>query len=339
MRALYAELRRFLQSLRVIISRARSTAISSALSDTFDPSPAILAEIPMQPSAAKEWYQAGSRRPRNAPGVNLIASSGTRWRGVCVDLADASPGELPEGSLKAHALVSHTDSARTDVRYAGKAMTGECLPGDICIVPAEMAYSVRRHDPGRMILATIQPHMIVEVMGEDLAAGRLELRPVFRQRDLLMDRLIAALGDQVLLDNPGGRLYADALGVALVAHLAQTHGRHIKSAPGALSDRELRIITDYIEARLDDSVSLHDLAKLVGMSQWQLSRRFKQCTGMPPHQYLMHRRIERAKVLLLNRKLSVLEVALACGFTSQSHFDAAFRLNTGRTPSLFRNKL
>src|SRR4051812_37966125 len=119
----------------------------------------------MRPSsAANKWDQAGVRRPRTAIGLKLIASSGATRRGVCVDLADASVGELPEGSIKAHALVSHTDKGRIDVRYAGKATSGECVRGDICVVPAEMAYSVRRHDPGRIILTTIQPQMILEAM-------------------------------------------------------------------------------------------------------------------------------------------------------------------------------
>jgi AraC family transcriptional regulator len=73
------------------------------------------------------------------------------------------------------------------------------------------------------------------------------------------------------------------------------------------------------------------------MSTYQLARRFKESKGLPPHQYVLRRRIERARELLRQPETTVLDVALACGFSSQSHFASAFRLFTGLTPRRYRD--
>ncbi len=155
-----------------------------------------------------------------------------------------------------------------------------------------------------------------------------------------MSQLLQVLTDELLADNPGGPLYAEALGAALAAHALRRY-----AAPGAvrrrggLNIRTLRALTDYIEAHLDDAISLHDLAELAQMSSYQLARRFRASTGLPPHQYVLRRRIERAKVLLRRRDLSILEVALSCGFSSQSHFAGVFRALAGVTPRGYRQSL
>ena len=93
---------------------------------------------------------------------------------------------------------------------------------------------------------------------------------------------------------------------------------------------------EYINEHLDENPSLAAMADELEMSQYYFCRLFKQSTGMTPHQYLIQQRVEQAKLLLRQPELTITEVALACGFTHQSHFAKYFRKITGFTPKQFR---
>ena len=103
-----------------------------------------------------------------------------------------------------------------------------------------------------------------------------------------------------------------------------------------LSPWQLRLARNTFDANLDGSVSLDDLAKECGLSVSQFSRAFKRSTGVAPHQWLMHRRIDVAKDLIRDGISALAEVALSCGFSDQSHLTRAFARATGLTPGRWR---
>ncbi|MGH7805748.1 MAG: helix-turn-helix transcriptional regulator, partial [Candidatus Binatia bacterium] len=84
---------------------------------------------------------------------------------------------------------------------------------------------------------------------------------------------------------------------------------------------------------------LDELAAEAGASRFHFARAFREATGVPPHRYLTLRRIERAKELLLQTEIPLVDVALASGFASQSHFTLRFRETVGVTPRRFRAEL
>lgn len=125
----------------------------------------------------------------------------------------------------------------------------------------------------------------------------------------------------------------------LAVHLLRDYSTaqpHIVLYEGGLGDRKILQITDYIHAHLDQSIKLADLASVAGMSQFHFSRMFKQSMGISPHQYLLQQRVEQAKQLLKRSKLTIAEIALQCGFNSQSHLSKHFRDAIGMTPSDYR---
>ena len=297
----------------------------------------------MQHSPAVEWYRLGSRRPPPVPGRRLLLSSGQRWEAMRVDLIDLTgPSELPENALPEHVLVGHIDGpARTDIWLAGRAQSLDACPGDMCIVPAKTPYAVRRDLPGRIVATLLNAQLVEHTAGDVEQARRTDLQPRLGARDPLLDALLRALTEEVLNDNAGGPLYAETLGAALAAQLWRNHAGG--SVPirqrGGLASNAQRAVTEYIEAHLTEPIRLQELANLAGMSTYQLARRFKESLGVPPHQYLLRRRIERAREMLRQPHSTVLDVALSCGFASQSHFASAFRLLTGVTPRRYRDSL
>jgi AraC family transcriptional regulator len=122
-------------------------------------------------------------------------------------------------------------------------------------------------------------------------------------------------------------------------HLLRNHSAtqlRVALYNGGLSDRQLLQVTDYINDHLAQDIKLSDLAQLLGMSQFHFSRLFKQSMGVTPHQYVLQQRVERAKQLLKETKLSVMEIALLCGFSSHSHLGKWFRQHIGMTPKAYR---
>jgi len=98
----------------------------------------------------------------------------------------------------------------------------------------------------------------------------------------------------------------------------------------------LRNVLAYIDASLAQPLTLADLAAEAALSEFHFARMFRQSMGVAPHQFVMQRRMIRAKALLLHSNQSLTSIALACGFNSASHFSNRFKAAIGLTPSQLR---
>ena len=107
-------------------------------------------------------------------------------------------------------------------------------------------------------------------------------------------------------------------------------------SPDALSPL-LQQALDYIERNLDQAITLEDIASDLGISQFHFCRYFKKHMGIAPYRYVIQQRVERAKQLIKGHKLSLVEIALLCGFNSQSHLIHHFKKQTGITPKTYRS--
>jgi len=105
---------------------------------------------------------------------------------------------------------------------------------------------------------------------------------------------------------------------------------------GGLPPRVLRRVREYIETHLEESISIQVLANITGLSMYHFARAFKQSEGMTPHEYLVQCRVRRAQELLADSDLLISEIALASGFSDQSHCARKFRQHVGVTPSSYR---
>ena len=105
---------------------------------------------------------------------------------------------------------------------------------------------------------------------------------------------------------------------------------------GVLADWQLRKVCSYMEDNLEADIVLADLADLIDVSQEHFCRSFRRTTGMPPHRWLLRKRIAKAQVLLADQRRSLTEVAQEVGYAGQAAFGVAFRKITGMSPSEYR---
>ena len=131
-------------------------------------------------------------------------------------------------------------------------------------------------------------------------------------------------------------LVTESLAALSLAETLSSCGRPLSPAAGALSDRQLAAVLDFIEANLDRNVGLSEIADTCGMTLSQFSRSFKQSTGLSPYRYVVERRVDRARRLLAETSASLAEVAYSAGFSSQSHMTDTFRRHLGTTPGRYR---
>jgi AraC family transcriptional regulator len=169
----------------------------------------------------------------------------------------------------------------------------------------------------------------------------LELEPGQCEEDATARHLLLSL--RPALERPGeaNALFVDHVAAALCSHVAQTYGgiqRLQKRPRGGLAPWQEKRAKELLESDLSAEFPLSRLALECGLSVRHFTRAFRQSVGMPPHRYLLKRRIERARDLLRDRSLSLLEVAIACGFSDQSHFTRLFRASMEMSPGAWRRQ-
>jgi AraC family transcriptional regulator len=147
-------------------------------------------------------------------------------------------------------------------------------------------------------------------------------------RRLLLTRLIA---DPLLFEAEIAKL-GDA-----VRRLSEGRATHSPAARW-MTDRRLRLVDEIIEAKLDSSLTVGELAATLGLSSGFFRRAFKAAAGKAPHDYIIDRRLSRARELLRTRTCGLAEIAAACGFASHAHMTALFRQRLGATPNSLRGR-
>src|SRR4029077_15428419 len=108
---------------------------------------------------------------------------------------------------------------------------------------------------------------------------------------------------------------------------------------GGLGSVRLRKIKELVHAKMENDLSLDEMAQSVGLSTAHFARMFRKSTGETPHQFVLRQKLERAKRMLHAPHARVLDVAVACGFKTQQHFAQVFRDLWGITPTEYRRDL
>jgi len=176
----------------------------------------------------------------------------------------------------------------------------------------------------------------------DGAYGEVELRASRKFADRRLSGMVAAVHAEMVAGFPSGRLFLDSVEQAMAVTLVNGHAvrhRPVQLYRGGLGSARLRRIRELVHAKMEDDLSLDEMAESVGLSTAHFARMFRKSTGETPHQFVLRQRLERAKAMLRAPDARVLDVAVACGFKTQQHFAQVFRDILGVSPTEFRQDL
>jgi AraC-like DNA-binding protein len=189
------------------------------------------------------------------------------------------------------------------------------------------------------------PRPTLDVLADDANVPRIEdlrYEPGVGVLDETVKNLGLALLPAVRAPDQVSRLFMDHLMLALGAHVAQTYGgmqAHSRPIQGGLAPWQEKRSKDMLAGDLTGATPLSDIAKACGLSVSHFSRAFRRSTGLAPHAWLLHVRVEAAKAMLRGRGSSLSMIALACGFADQSHFTRVFTRRVGLSPGAWRKYL
>ena len=239
-----------------------------------------------------------------------------------------------------HLAVLVGPPVRVSCRAEGLSQLGVTVAGDVYIVPAGMSTVWEIEGAITALLVRVPQALLEKVASETERDGSAtEIVPRLLTRDPQIEHIAWALKAEFEGGDTNGGLFLDSLGTALALHLLARHSsRSLAPDPvkGGMPVPRLRKLLAYIEDNLDGPLTLASLAEVVDLSSSHLRALFRQSMGLSVHQYVVRRRVERARTLLESGKHSSTEVALASGFAHQSHLARQMRRILGVTPTEVR---
>ncbi|MCC7125573.1 MAG: helix-turn-helix transcriptional regulator [Acidobacteria bacterium] len=284
------------------------------------------------------------RRSAIKPQLINVSSSGTLLNGTVVERnRERANVDIDSRAVKAshHLLVVHADTpARLDWRLSGANRAAEFSPGDAIVNPQGVFVAPRWNADVELLLLAVSPSLVSRVSEELGRHGTVELVPHVHFRDDLIHQLAQGLIVEFERRQPPDRVYAETLMHALVVHLVRHYsvaGLKAVAFKHGLPPAVLARVVEFINESLAERMSLEDLAKVAGLSPSHFVAMFKRSTGVAPHQYVLLRRLDRAKDLLARSRLPIADVAVRTGFADQSHLTRMLRRHTGLTPRLLRD--
>jgi AraC family transcriptional regulator len=232
-------------------------------------------------------------------------------------------------------------SVTVDCRRGGERHRGTTIHGDLEIIPPNLGgvWELKTRDTALVIgLKLCVLERVVQESGGDI--GKLRVFNRFQARDLQIEHIGWALKAEMENGYPCGRSYTDALAMGLATRVVRNHSslaRASRTIKAAMPGRKLKAVLGYIEDNLGRDLGLEEIADVAGLSASHFKTMFRKSLGLPPHQYLIRRRVERAAMQLRRGKMPIGQIALENGFCHQSHLAMHTRRVLGLTPQQLRN--
>jgi AraC family transcriptional regulator len=275
---------------------------------------------------------------------DLCSAEQGRWSGALLRRWHDTSARMEQPPLDHHYLVLHLGGAKRVHRQGlHSIVTADAEANAMTLVTAGTSFSWKTDGPIGFAHLYLRPHAIDHVVAEefDRDARAVDLIDCVARRLPLLSALMSAMLGEIETPTFGSRLILDTLLHSLVVRMlseCSTLSEIGNPAPHAISPRRLRRVLEFIEANLGTDLELEDLASVAGSSRFHFSRAFREATGFPPYRYLIHRRIDAAKTLLLEDTYSIPEIADRCGFNSRNQFAAMFKQAFGISPTRFRRE-
>lgn len=284
--------------------------------------------------------QVSNDRPSCYPTPTAAPSSGDGT--FRLPLLDVLTSPVPAGLFPSpvdtrHVLCLHLGEPVPVSYRAGRVeRQGVRLHGQFCVVPAGSSTLWTMSAPAHSLLLRLAPSLLRDT-GENMGWGERNsaLAPSIHIRDPQVEHIGWMMQAEARDAYPGGRLFVDSLATALAARLLTLQARHQRPAAAAraLPAWRLSHVIEYIEAHLDQDLTLAELAAVAGFSVSHFKPLFRQAVGKPVHRFVLERRVERARWLLQEGRGSITDIAHQTGFAHASHMARCMRRLLGATPS------
>lgn len=272
----------------------------------------------------------------------LATSYNSGWKNINLIHSKSPFGEIPEHTSLQHTIAIPTDIPQKSITVPslinGKMYPIKSYIGTINFDPAYTPRKLIHNQISEAIILSLDPDFVLSINSDQINPDRIELLQSYGKEDQIIFQIGQALKNELRLGN-SYQIYVESLTACLSAHLLRHYSTakfEIKEYKGGLAKKKLGRVIEYIDNYLSEDISLKMLANLSGLSQFYFSRQFKKSMGVSPHQYIIKKRVNKAKYLLAKEKLDISEISLICGFTDQSHLNRHFKRLTGVTPKVFR---
>jgi AraC family transcriptional regulator len=298
--------------------------------------------VPDTTSAEAFWRYAG--------GKCLFESRGEAWRDIKAWIT-ALPPEVETLHLPSvsEPFLAWTTSGEVDFQEredGGPWITNRIRKGSFFLTTGGAPYDVRwkavSEEPFEAMYVFVElpllQRALEEVFGPDAPHARLRDASAFNDEGL--NSLLGLLRTELMRREASPR-FVEGIAQAIAIHLAREYGEMAEESHGSspsLPGYKLRQIMDWMAEHLTEEFSLDRLAAQAGLSKFHFQRLFKAATGVSPSHYHINLRMEEARRLLRETRMSVVDVALEVGYANPSHFARLFRRETGLSPSDYRRQ-
>jgi AraC family transcriptional regulator len=296
----------------------------------------------MNVASSLRKIETDSRRVSNFRVDSLPLRDSGQWTGIRLEEwrnGSSERIESPEVELERHVLSLNTGTpVQTEVRMRESAPIRVLnQPGTLVVLPARIPYSTINSGYFQGLMLAIAPELLVAQRNPSQHVG-VDLRPSAGPSDPFLMHAMLALANDVREGCPGGAIFGDSIATAIAAYLVrrQAGPSQRKAVPGTLNQWDLTRVLEYIDDNLMRGILLSDLSEIAHMPSFMFLRAFKRSTGIPPHRFVLMKRVSRARSLIKSTTLPLVEIAFLSGFSSQSHMTNVMRRMTGLSPMALR---
>ncbi|WP_298279930.1 AraC family transcriptional regulator [uncultured Bradyrhizobium sp.] len=276
------------------------------------------------------------------PGEKTVDSSHLGWRGLTLKGYHYPDQKANIPLMRDYMIVIYEGARAIMERSSGGPWHSDVVEKGVISLLTRAEQSVWRWDRPISVKHIYVGHDVIEQTANQVFEqefDRIRIDDRVRAEDPIIPLYLKILERELQGEGLGEELYIDLVRAQFAIHLLRRYAAVEFRTPklASLSPRSRRMVIEFIDQNLTKSITLDDLAGLAGLSSYHFSRKFKADLGMAPHNYVVSRRVERAKRLLKSGRLPLKLVAAECGFTDQSHLNRVFRKFLGVTPNGFRN--
>ena len=263
------------------------------------------------------------------------------WKGICIEetivpkVAECGPQYtgMPvlvfglKGSAKrwyhcgSRKLILHTGAPEFDIYGA----------------TYERDYARWENEPGSCLRLSLTPSVLQRYLPEQ--SFHFDLETSYLNIDKLLRDTVLLLANEIKSGLCNGSLYAEGLSLMILGWLNKHYSikKNSSKKPQKLSPRQQLQIMDFIEMAMESDLTIEKMASELGVSPSHFSALFRSAFGVPPHKYVMKRRVDRAAYLLrAEPERSIMDIAMATGFSSQAHMTFAFKRYMKQTPACWK---